>query len=75
VGENGVSVLVLFSLLILSGAYAGDQPSVDRAMQLVAAGKLDLAASMLGDLEKADPRHSAEWQDRPDSSIQHHHPA
>jgi tetratricopeptide (TPR) repeat protein len=37
-------------------AVAAQQASVERAMELVAAGKLDQAASMLLDLEKADPQ-------------------
>lgn len=49
----------LFFLLVYCGfqgaAAPGEQPSVEQAMALVAAGKLDAAASMLGDLEQRSP--------------------
>jgi tetratricopeptide (TPR) repeat protein len=46
----------LFLLLTLTAAHAVQQISVEKAKELVAAGKLDQAAAMLLDLEKADPR-------------------
>jgi tetratricopeptide (TPR) repeat protein len=45
-----------FLLLTFVAAHAFQQSSVEKAMEMVAAGKLDQAASMLLDLEKADPR-------------------
>jgi tetratricopeptide (TPR) repeat protein len=48
-----------FSLLLaltLPVAHADERPTVDKAMQLVSAGKLAEAESMLLDLEKSDPR-------------------
>ena len=48
--------LAFFLLLTLPGANAVQQVSIETAMELVAAGKLDLASLMLLDLEKADPR-------------------
>src|SRR5437764_1127820 len=42
--------------LILAVAHADERPSIEKAMQLVSAGKLAEADSMLLDLEKADPR-------------------
>src|SRR5579884_3514682 len=43
-------------LLLAAAAFAADQPSVDRAVQLATAGKLDEAEAMLTALEKARPR-------------------
>ena len=51
-----MSKLAFFLLLTFAAAYAVQQASVKKAMELVTAGKLDQAASMLLDLEKADPR-------------------
>jgi len=46
----------LVLLLILAVAHGDERPSIEKAMQLVSAGKLAEAESMLLDLEKADPR-------------------
>jgi tetratricopeptide (TPR) repeat protein len=43
-------------LLTLGVAHADERPSIEKAMQLVSAGKLAEADSMLLDLEKADSR-------------------
>jgi tetratricopeptide (TPR) repeat protein len=43
-------------LLTLAAARADERPSIEKAMQLVSAGKLAEADSMLLDLEKADSR-------------------
>jgi tetratricopeptide (TPR) repeat protein len=43
---------------VLFLALAAQQVSVEKAMELVAAGRLDQAAAMLLDLEKADPRNA-----------------
>ncbi len=43
-------------LLLAAAAFAADQPSVDRAVQLATAGKLNEAEAMLTALEKAHPR-------------------
>jgi len=45
-----------FLLLTLGAAQAMQQVSIPKAMELVAAGKLAEASSMLLDLERADPR-------------------
>jgi tetratricopeptide (TPR) repeat protein len=51
-----VRMLSLVLVLIASAFHAAGQPSVNKAMQLVAAGQLDQAGSMLLELEKSDPR-------------------
>ena len=51
-------VLGKIVLLCVSFVAAHAQTGIDRAMELVAAGKLDMAASLLLDLEKADPRNA-----------------
>jgi tetratricopeptide (TPR) repeat protein len=51
-----MSKAALLLLLAFAAAHGLEQASVQKAMDLVAAGKLDQAASMLLDLEKADPR-------------------
>ena len=43
-------------MLALAVAHACEQISIEKAMELVAAGKLDQAAAMFLDLEKTDPR-------------------
>ncbi|MDQ6705000.1 MAG: tetratricopeptide repeat protein [Acidobacteriota bacterium] len=48
--------LLLFLWLAQGAALAGEQPSVEAAMALVSAGKLEAAATMLGDLENRNPR-------------------
>src|ERR1051325_5660196 len=53
-----MSRLALLLLLALASAYAFQQKSVQKALELVAAGKLDQAAAMLLDLETADPRNA-----------------
>src|SRR5207247_202582 len=53
--ERAVNALVLFLSLALSADSLAGQASIEAAMQLVAAGKLDQAASMLLELEKASP--------------------
>jgi tetratricopeptide (TPR) repeat protein len=47
---------VTLLLTTLLAAHAAEQPSIEKAMQLVSAGKLAEAERMLLDLEKADPR-------------------
>jgi tetratricopeptide (TPR) repeat protein len=47
-----MSSLVLFFALAL----LAETPTIEKAMQLVASGKVEQAASMLSELEKADPR-------------------
>lgn len=47
--------LILF-LWLAQAAANGEQPSVEKAMALVAAGKLDAAAAMLADVENSNPR-------------------
>jgi tetratricopeptide (TPR) repeat protein len=46
----------LLFLVTVVAAFGAQQISVTKAMELVAAGKLDQAASMFLDLEKAEPR-------------------
>src|SRR5262245_48865231 len=42
--------------LVILATFAAEQPTIERAMQLVAASKLDEAESMLLEMEKTDPR-------------------
>jgi len=51
-----VRQLLSLLLLVSAGASAGERPSVEKAMELVSAAKLDEAESMLKELEKADQR-------------------
>src|SRR4051794_25759907 len=49
-------MLFISLLLILRGAQAIEAPSIEKAMQLAAGGRLGAAESMLLDLEKIDSR-------------------
>ena len=53
-----MSKLAAFVLLTFAAAQAAEQVSIGKAMELVAAGKLDQASAMLLDLEKAEPRNA-----------------